>query len=954
MKIKRVTVSLLLLLGAVCCGAEQKLEPEFKIRGGNHGNWWLLGQTVNFRALSNAAAKDLTAYRNTLASGEEPGKVILPDDWNSITGTVFDSDERNLGETTVSAAEFARDGWCWEPSEPGFYSVVFSVNDKSGGTLSLYEDITSITGWTVKVPEITVPRLKHQFAVLSNRPRPSAERSCFGVNLGWGATPEELRIVPLIGFDFVRLQAINWYQIEKSKGVFNWSMMDNIVNRLHDVGIRNIVGSVWGTPKWASSHPDAPGKGIWQDYSAAYAPANMSDLSDFLTVLVKRYPEIRTWEAWNEPHFPGQSIFWRSSPEEYVALQKTSYETIKALQPDSTVWLGGIGMRYLPFYREIMELGIGKYFDVLPLHGRDTNPEPFWAINRRYNFDPKPWVQGEWHAILFKTAENEPATETELSRRMLLDLMVDFQRQVGKIVVWGWRQGVDREFYQHLHDHGEKRVSIGGFFRREPYCEPRLPLVVLCNFMDCFSGDITFAGSYAFGDGTQQAVLLESSAGNVLFFWQNGDTPVKPASELATAVTAESTLLTWEGRTLKFGDAFRLQPGRIYFLRTPGMNTITDWKKHRSADILQEDTAVLNTEVYGHYREGRIFGPDMKVVDPETLVWHSIERYVPIEPNVLRPIGEGKNRASGLAGRFALGFSEGGMDLLVEVNDGVHVQNYPTENLWEGDSLQFALDAVGKGRPDDRIEFVAALTDKGPLLWKHFAPMLVGDLPARYTDPPAEVKYGRIEIDKPPGMLIYKIHISRDDIYPLAHQASQPVRFSLLLNNNDGKGRAGYLEWASGIGYGKHPWDYGTMTIDVGNRQILSQQDLKTFSGQGQADFGQTTAKVTVSVPAQGEMLRAGRFPVIPGVAYRLSFAARGSLSIRAFAGLVDGSGEVTRLDLITRYALSPDKWTEFEHTFVIPLEMKEMYLTVYSWQEQGFFEVKDFSLTTGAFSPGE
>ena len=37
------------------------------------------------------------------------------------------------------------------------------------------------------------------------------------------------------------------------------------------------------------------------------------------------------------------------------------------------------------------------------------------------------------------------------------------------------------------------------------------------------------------------------------------------------------------------------------------------------------------------------------------------------------------------------------------------------------------------------------------------------------------------------------------------------IRFSLLVNNNDGEGRLGYLEWSSGIGNKKDPTLYGAL-----------------------------------------------------------------------------------------------------------------------------------------------
>lgn len=64
-------------------------------------------------------------------------------------------------------------------------------------------------------------------------------------------------------------------------------------------------------------------------------------------------------------------------------------------------------------------------------------------------------------------------------------------------------------------------------------------------------------------------------------------------------------------------------------------------------------------------------------------------------------------------GRFAAGFTSAGLELLVEVEDPVHVMKADNGKVWEFDSLQFALDTKGEGFDVDRIEFAAALGEDG-------------------------------------------------------------------------------------------------------------------------------------------------------------------------------------------------------------------------------------------------
>ena len=101
---------------------------------------------------------------------------------------------------------------------------------------------------------------------------------------------------------------------------------------------------------------------------------------------------------WNEPHLPSYSCYWHDTPENYIMVLKSAYQTIKKLQPESKVWIGGMALRYLPFYEAIMKLGAGPYFDYFAMHGHGQSIAPFHALDRKYGSEPHPWVSSEWHA----------------------------------------------------------------------------------------------------------------------------------------------------------------------------------------------------------------------------------------------------------------------------------------------------------------------------------------------------------------------------------------------------------------------------------------------------------------------------------------------------------------------------------------------------------------------------
>ena len=93
------------------------------------------------------------------------------------------------------------------------------------------------------------------------------------------------------------------------------------------------------------------------------------------------------------------------------------------------------------------------------------------------------------------------------------------------------------------------------------------------------------------------------------------------------------------------------------------------------------------------------------------------------------------------------------------------------------------------------------------------APPLGGDLPGDYTVPGSFVgrETALRKVEKIPGGRRYLVRLKQSELYPLIPAVAEKLRFSLLINENDGSGRIGYHHWADGIGNGKDPVRYGTL-----------------------------------------------------------------------------------------------------------------------------------------------
>ena len=920
----------LLQLISMCVLVTLSAQAEVKIRGEKFGNWWVLGESAGFKP---------------------DGK--LPENIKNVVGEVYDSSGKKVGEQSVSATDFAVSGWQWKPEQPGFYEVKFQYRDAAGAPTPAQEIMKcKIYEWIKGKPYLRLEndfvRQCHNIAVLPGPTRPPDQiPPQLAISLGpenrqgqpqWAK--ENIILASMAGFHAIRIHTIGWDRIETAQGQYDWSFLDQFFAEARKKGFNEFIGDPVGTPKWASTHPELVNLDICVWEYAAYAPVKMSYWTDFLKVLLKRYPFVKTWELWNEPHLPGQSVFWRDTPEKFVELLKAGYETVKQEQPDATVWLGGISMRYLPFYEEIMKLGAGKYFDCLALHGNWVSPAPFQRIDRSFGVEPKPWVSSEWHAITSTNEENVTPTEAELSNRMLVDFM-NHIRQGAETVAFFTTANVPDIREQEMRDYFHKtkqHLHTFGLFRASPYLEPRLQAVVWRNFADCFAGKIRYIDGYYFDGGKQRAALMQSDSGKVLLFWSSSsDKALKIAPELTAAAAGPDTRLTdWEGRS-RIAAGLEIQPFAVYFLKNPDEKIIAQWTGNRGQMLkpLQKEPE-LDRSVNGRYRAGKIFDKQMNITDPGNLAWLQVNKYVAMNQ---------EKQQEGFAARFAAAFDGSGMDLLVEVNDRIHHQTCNDGNIWQGDSVQLAIDTVGMGLAEERLEISAALTPNGPLLWKGEMPSLKSDLPQRITFAQKPLQYGKIAIEKTATGLCYKIHIDRDDLYPFSYLSGQPVRFSLLVNNNDGKDRAGYLEWASGIGNVKDPAQYGTLTVDIGKQTLLKQADLNGLWGAAKLEPGTDSVKVICSGATQktNSAVVSHEIEVTPGAAYKISFEVRGN--IKQFNGMLS-IPKIGRQDFISRVALGSE-WKHYEATVVIPADVRKLSVSLFCWKQDGWFEIKDFCMKT-------
>jgi hypothetical protein len=208
----------------------------------------------------------------------------------------------------------------------------------------------------------------------------------FGVNSA-ELTTHRLSKISHLNADIVRLDAFAWDLIEKEKGIFDFSTPDAMV-KLAKKNKLDILGILQYSPSWASGTkaeipksfaancglPD-PIKYSYDKYRA-YPPLDPTDFGTFVFMTVKRYPEVKYWQIWNEPNNP---VFWRNSPraDQYVTLLKEAYGAAKRANPKAQIVFGGLSLNDQEYMEKIYALGAKPFFDIMAVHPYNPSQAPY-------------------------------------------------------------------------------------------------------------------------------------------------------------------------------------------------------------------------------------------------------------------------------------------------------------------------------------------------------------------------------------------------------------------------------------------------------------------------------------------------------------------------------------------------------------------------------------------------
>lgn len=163
------------------------------------------------------------------------------------------------------------------------------------------------------------------------------------------------------------------------------------------------------------------------------------------------------------------------------------------------------------------------------------------------------------------------------------------------------------------------------------------------------------------------------------------------------------------------------------------------------------------------------------------------------------------NGPEDLSGKLWITHDNDNLYLSARIHDDVFSQTKTGDAIWAGDSIQFAVSLGTPGEAAEWYEYGMALTPDGPELYRWMA--MTGILTG-----PIENRQLQITRDEASKDTIYQLALPWTELTPIV-PGDGILSLSALVNENDGNGRKGWLEWGGGIGSSKRSSLFKPMVI---------------------------------------------------------------------------------------------------------------------------------------------
>ena len=658
--------------------------------------------------------------------------------------------------------------------------------------------------------------------------------------------------------------SVEWGSLQPERDVWNWERMDFLVNLYSALGIEHQALFAF-TAKWAAPL-EAQQSRNWLDWNRC-AP-DLDAWRTYVRTMAERYRgRIRYWEVWNEPDLSG---FNKMSLDEYVALQKATYEEVKKVAPESVVMTGGFatlsdhpGKKSPTFHRDYLNLAKGS-FDVHAYHEHGSFAQFAQLVDGIFvPMRKETGTTASWYAN--ETAINSMnGSERNQALTLFKKLLYAWSRGAIGYTWYDLRNdGFDPLEGEHnygmlTNDFQPKPVysvynMLAGLYREMNYVKQLELGTNRWGFVFADGRDILIPAwdESGFGSAMTLAVKTDAKSAAAIDLMGN-ETPVALLDgmallevtalpytlKLAGAQSAEpaGTLLELAaggvavpGRTFRFSlNLFNpLKHDCKFRLELSGLpEGLTAAETVREVEVAAGKNAVVEFAAEVASTLAPEYGSRKELTVGYRLAgtpWAG-SMTVPVNTAVAVPAGKNFDRkpdftldkreqvvsltaadpamshrvwrnADDLSAKIYLGEADGAMHMLVKVTDDKHHQPYSGFEVWKGDNIQFAFQLPGQR---GYWEFGLSHLNSGK------SEIMPFQAPDGFDGAAAAGKLKLVTTRKGTETC-YDLTIPESAVGADSALLKQGIRFNLLVNDNDGEGRDGWMHVAPGIGENKNP-----------------------------------------------------------------------------------------------------------------------------------------------------
>ncbi|ANB10603.1 hypothetical protein SAM40697_6650 [Streptomyces ambofaciens] len=176
-----------------------------------------------------------------------------------------------------------------------------------------------------------------------------------------------------LGATSARIQG-GWAKTEKTKGVYDWTWLDRIVDDAHRQGVKPWIQLSYGN----GAYTGGGGSGLGGHLPSS--PEALAAWDAWVTAMVKRYKNrVTEWEIWNEPNLAGIPV------ADYTDFFIRTATRVRAEQPKAVVYGQEAGID-VPYAKDFLAglAGKGKtgLLGGFSYHPYNANPDDAWTYGQ--------------------------------------------------------------------------------------------------------------------------------------------------------------------------------------------------------------------------------------------------------------------------------------------------------------------------------------------------------------------------------------------------------------------------------------------------------------------------------------------------------------------------------------------------------------------------------------------